>query len=349
MPFLDHRTTNPFKKRPTRDIQPAKSSLLKTSSKEFDTDGNKTLILEKIFHARIQGTSDKNYELGTKLKRTKLNCGTSATAKLRLSNKSTLFNLKTSNKQKFLSKLALSQTQTGKAYCMSRRTTHSKNAKIITKYCKSDQTEIKKNLNLISSMEELSYIRIRKQEIEEIIKLDIPISILIDCFVRVRVLHKNGMLDYKVGQIKDVYYEIGNRRNKLELLVRIGAVNRFYSMQFISNQNFKQEEFQSFLDSSLLSNTPLPSINFITEKNRQLKLAFIAGRKNQLILEQEAALRRKDFLSSQKLPRQIEVVESRNKIKDISTRLCDTPKSSAMTLNDYVKSVGLNDLIYFNE
>ncbi|XP_062705150.1 RNA polymerase-associated protein Rtf1-like [Aedes albopictus] len=131
----------------------------------------------------------------------------------------------------------------------------------------------------ISNKEELEKLRISRHKIERFISLPMFNKVVQNCFVRINIGNNNGKPVYRVAEIVGVVetgkvYQFGNCRTNKGFQLKHGNQERVFRMEFISNQDFTDSEYQKWLSACEASGTTLPRVDTVEKKQRAINEAM---------------------------------------------------------------------------
>ncbi|KXJ77757.1 hypothetical protein RP20_CCG006686 [Aedes albopictus] len=131
----------------------------------------------------------------------------------------------------------------------------------------------------ISNKEELNKLRISRHKIERFIALPMFDQIVLNCFVRINIGNNNGRPVYRVAEIVGVVetakiYQFGKCRTNKGFRLKHGSQERVFRLEFISNQDFTDSEYQKWLTVCEATGTALPYVDSIEKKQREIKEAI---------------------------------------------------------------------------
>lgn len=211
----------------------------------------------------------------------------------------------------------------------------------------------------ISSREELNKLRLSRFKMERFINLPMFERTVMNCFVRISIGNNGQKPVYRVAEIVGVVetakiYSLGKTRTNRGLKLKHGTQERVFRLEFISNQEFTETEYSKWRDICTQQNVPMPTIDMIERKQKDIKEALnyefkdedvekiieeknrfrnrptnYAMRKTCLMKERDAAMLRGDYDVAQDLGQQIDELESR------ASEL-DKKRSSSISLISYI-------------
>ncbi|XP_055621344.1 RNA polymerase-associated protein Rtf1 isoform X2 [Toxorhynchites rutilus septentrionalis] len=131
----------------------------------------------------------------------------------------------------------------------------------------------------ISTRDELNKLRISRHKIERFINLPMFDQTVLNCFVRINIGNNNGKPVYRVAEIVGVVetakiYQLGKGRTNKGFRLKHGSQERVFRLEFISNQDFTDSEYTKWLSVCEASGTPMPQVDMIEKKQRDIKEAI---------------------------------------------------------------------------
>lgn len=211
----------------------------------------------------------------------------------------------------------------------------------------------------ISNRDELNKLRISRHKIERFIALPMFDKIVLNCFVRINIGNNNGRPVYRVAEIVGVVetakiYQFGKCRTNKGFRLKHGSQERVFRLEFISNQDFTDSEYQKWLSVCEATGTALPCVDFIDKKQSEIKEAIqyefkdadidklieeknrfrayptnYAMKKTLLMKERDAAQLRGEDALARELNTQIQELEER-------ASTLDKKRSSSISLISYI-------------
>lgn len=133
----------------------------------------------------------------------------------------------------------------------------------------------------VSSLEELSKALLTRNQLESLLDKPNFEQTLIGCFVRINLssIPTNQPAVYRLSRIvavehTDQEYLLGNHRTKVKLQLKHGRHLHSFRMDGISNQPVLDNEFLLWLDACQRIAQPLPSVNSINRKEKDIERAL---------------------------------------------------------------------------
>jgi len=143
----------------------------------------------------------------------------------------------------------------------------------------SDSDANEKKVLYITKVEELNKIRLSRFKVEKFVHLPTFKDTVIGCFVRIGIGNFNGIPVYRVAEICDVcettkVYQLGSTRTNKGLKLKHGNNEKVFRLEFISNQDFTDSEFLKWKELCILHRIPLPTLEELDYKVRDIKNAL---------------------------------------------------------------------------
>lgn len=131
----------------------------------------------------------------------------------------------------------------------------------------------------ISTRDELNKLRLSRHKIERFIALPMFDQVVLNSFVRINIGNNNGRPVYRVAEIVGVVetakiYQLGKGRTNKGFRLKHGSQERVFRLEFISNQDFTDSEYQKWLSVCDATGTALPNVDVIERKQRDIKEAI---------------------------------------------------------------------------
>lgn len=195
---------------------------------------------------------------------------------------------------------------------------------------------------VIKTRNELNAIRLSRHKMEKFVHLPFFDRVVNGCFVRIGIgNNSNGRPVYRVAEVVGVYetakiYQLGSTRTNKGLKLKHGGQERVFRLEFVSNQEFSESEFQKWIEACAASGVELPEKNRIPVKTKDIREALTyefneadiekiiqekgrfkqnpynyAMKKTQLMKERDSALTRGDEEVARDLNRKIAQLEER--------------------------------------
>ena len=102
---------------------------------------------------------------------------------------------------------------------------------------------------------------------------------VVGCFVRIGIGMNLGKSVYRVAEIIDVcetgkVYQLGPTRTNKGLKLRHGSQERVFRLEFVSNQDFTDTEFNKWLEDCAVQGASPPTLEDIDKKYKDIKDAL---------------------------------------------------------------------------
>ncbi|XP_063698088.1 RNA polymerase-associated protein Rtf1 [Culicoides brevitarsis] len=224
-----------------------------------------------------------------------------------------------------------------------------------------EKPQKEKKIEYISTCEQLNKLRLSRHKMERFHMMPQFEKVVTDLFVRVSIGNHAGLPVYRVGQIVGVVetakvYQFGKNRTNKGLRLKHGTQDRVFRLEFISNQDFTEQEFTKWKNVCDSQGVEMPTVDMIETKAKEVKEALTyefkdedidriieeknrfrahptnyAMKKTQLLKEREAAITRGDDDYAKDLSIQIEELEER------ASEL-DKKRSSSISLISYINN-----------
>ncbi|XP_059481844.1 RNA polymerase-associated protein RTF1 homolog [Neocloeon triangulifer] len=138
-----------------------------------------------------------------------------------------------------------------------------------------------KKVQYISSREELNKIRLSRHKMEKFVHLPFFGRVATGCFVRIGIGNDSyGTPVYRVAEIMDVcetakIYQLGNTRTNKGLKLRHGGNERVFRLEFVSNTEFQESEFQHWKKACDSKGVTLPTMDEVEKKVKSINEAMV--------------------------------------------------------------------------
>ncbi|OWR41750.1 RNA polymerase-associated protein Rtf1 [Danaus plexippus plexippus] len=128
--------------------------------------------------------------------------------------------------------------------------------------------------------EQINKLRLSRFKLERLVHLPFFSRVVSGCFVRIGIGNNNGNPVYRVAEIIDVYetakvYNLGNTRTNKGFKLRHGTQDRVFRLEFVSNQEFTENEFQKWHRAIKEANKKPPTMDFVRNKILEVKDALM--------------------------------------------------------------------------
>lgn len=159
-----------------------------------------------------------------------------------------------------------------------------------------------KKPSFISTKEDLNKLRISRHKMERFITLPFFDRLVTNCFVRVTIGNNNvnNQPVYRCAEIIGVVetakiYALGKHRTNKGLRLRHGSSDRVFRLEFVSNQDFTDSEFNKWKEVCVNANIDIPTVDLIERKQQEIKEALVYEFKDedvQKIIEEKNRFRK---------------------------------------------------------
>lgn len=132
----------------------------------------------------------------------------------------------------------------------------------------------------ITTKEELNKLRIARHKLEQFLTLPFLDKLVTNCFVRVTIGNNNlNELVYRCAEIVRVVetakvYTLGKHVTNKGLILRHGASERVFRLEFVSDQDITEAEFNKWKEVCLNANIQLPTVKLVERKVEEMKEAL---------------------------------------------------------------------------
>lgn len=253
-----------------------------------------------------------------------------------------------------------SESDTGKASPPPRASTQRSRSSSSSSSSDAEEEE-KRQSNYVLSRTELNQIRLSRHKLERFVHLPFFDRLAKGCFVKIGIGQHNNLPVYRVAEITGVYetakiYNLGKIRTNKGLRVRHGNQERVFRLEFVSNQEFSDNEYQKWIDACNVANLTMPSKYTLEQKVADIREAMTyeyneqdierivqekgrfkqnpfnyAMRKTQLMKERDSAVARGDDDTAKTVGQKLTALEERATELD---RMRTSTISSISYIND---------------
>ncbi|XP_041669251.1 RNA polymerase-associated protein RTF1 homolog [Cheilinus undulatus] len=131
----------------------------------------------------------------------------------------------------------------------------------------------------VSLPDELNRIRLSRHKLERWCHMPFFAKTVTGCFVRIGIGNNSSKPVYRVAEIVDVVetakvYQLGSTRTNKGLQLRHGGDTRVFRLEFVSNQEFTENEFMKWKEAMLDAGMQVPTLDEITKKEQSIKEAM---------------------------------------------------------------------------
>lgn len=144
----------------------------------------------------------------------------------------------------------------------------------------STSTTSKRAPVFISTKEDLHQIRLSRHKVERFVALPHFDRLVLNCFVRISIGNRNNMPIYRVAEITGVVetakiYIFGKCRTNKGLRLKFGSAEKVFRLEFISNQDFTDSEYDKWKETCVLADIDLPTVDFVEKKVKEIREAIV--------------------------------------------------------------------------
>ncbi|KAJ8289101.1 hypothetical protein COCON_G00017600 [Conger conger] len=130
----------------------------------------------------------------------------------------------------------------------------------------------------VSLPDELNRIRLSRHKLERWCHMPFFAKTVTGCFVRIGIGNSSSKPVYRVAEIVDVVettkvYQLGSTRTNKGLQLRHGNDTRVFRLEFVSNQEFTDNEFMKWKEAMIFAGMQVPTLDEITKKEQAIKEA----------------------------------------------------------------------------
>ncbi|MGH0122928.1 UNVERIFIED_CONTAM: hypothetical protein FKN15_018595 [Acipenser sinensis] len=130
----------------------------------------------------------------------------------------------------------------------------------------------------VSLPDELNRIRLSRHKLERWCHMPFFAKTVTGCFVRIGIGNSSSKPVYRVAEIVDVVetakvYQLGTTRTNKGLQLRHGNDTRVFRLEFVSNQEFTENEFMKWKEAMIIAGMQVPNLDEITKKEHTIKEA----------------------------------------------------------------------------
>ncbi|XP_042356038.1 RNA polymerase-associated protein RTF1 homolog [Plectropomus leopardus] len=131
----------------------------------------------------------------------------------------------------------------------------------------------------VSLPDELNRIRLSRHKLERWCHMPFFAKTVTGCFVRIGIGNSSSKPVYRVAEIVDVVetakvYQLGSTRTNKGLQLRHGGDTRVFRLEFVSNQEFMENEFMKWKEAMVVAGMQVPTLDEITKKEQSIKEAL---------------------------------------------------------------------------
>ncbi|XP_072314310.1 RNA polymerase-associated protein RTF1 homolog isoform X2 [Eucyclogobius newberryi] len=131
----------------------------------------------------------------------------------------------------------------------------------------------------VSLPDELNKVRLSRHKLERWCHMPFFAKTVTGCFVRIGIGNSSSKPVYRVAEIVDVVetakvYQLGTTRTNKGLQLRHGGDSRVFRLEFVSNQEFTENEFMKWKEAMIAAGMQVPTLDEITKKEQSIKEAM---------------------------------------------------------------------------
>lgn len=131
----------------------------------------------------------------------------------------------------------------------------------------------------VSLPDELNRVRLSRHKLERWCHMPFFAKTVTGCFVRIGIGNSSSKPVYRVAEIVDVVetakvYQLGTTRTNKGLQLRHGGDTRVFRLEFVSNQEFTENEFMKWKEAMMAAGMQVPTLDEITKKEQSIKEAL---------------------------------------------------------------------------
>ncbi|KAK9533995.1 hypothetical protein VZT92_009072 [Zoarces viviparus] len=146
-------------------------------------------------------------------------------------------------------------------------------------YDDDDKEETPPKSQPVSLPDELNRVRLSRHKLERWCHMPFFTKTVTGCFVRIGIGNSSSKPVYRVAEIVDVVetakiYQLGTTRTNKGLQLRHGGDTRVFRLEFVSNQEFMENEFMKWKDAMIVAGMQVPTLDEITKKEQSIKEAL---------------------------------------------------------------------------
>ncbi|KAG7256909.1 hypothetical protein CRUP_036155 [Coryphaenoides rupestris] len=131
----------------------------------------------------------------------------------------------------------------------------------------------------VSLPDELNRVRLSRHKLERWCHMPFFSKTVTGCFVRIGIGNSSSKPVYRVAEIVDVVetakvYQLGTTRTNKGLQLRHGGDTRVFRLEFVSNQEFTDNEFMKWKEAMIVASMQVPTLDELTKKEQSIKEAM---------------------------------------------------------------------------
>nr|XP_046163706.1 RNA polymerase-associated protein RTF1 homolog isoform X2 [Oncorhynchus gorbuscha] len=130
----------------------------------------------------------------------------------------------------------------------------------------------------VSLPDELNRVRLSRHKLERWCHMPFFQKTVSGCFVRIGIGNSSSKPVYRVAEIVDVVetakvYQLGTTRTNKGLQLQHGGDTRVFRLEFVSNQEFTENEFMKWKEAMIIASMQVPTLDEINKKEQAIKEA----------------------------------------------------------------------------
>ncbi|KAK5917305.1 hypothetical protein CgunFtcFv8_012207 [Champsocephalus gunnari] len=146
-------------------------------------------------------------------------------------------------------------------------------------YDEDDRDDTPPKSQPVSLPDELNRVRLSRHKLERWCHMPFFTKTVTGCFVRIGIGNSSSKPVYRVAEIVDVVetakvYQLGTTRTNKGLQLRHGGDLRVFRLEFVSNQEFMENEFMKWKEAMVVAGMQVPTLDEITKKEQSIKEAM---------------------------------------------------------------------------
>ncbi|XP_056446800.1 RNA polymerase-associated protein RTF1 homolog [Gadus macrocephalus] len=146
-------------------------------------------------------------------------------------------------------------------------------------YDEDDKEDTPPKSQPVSLPDELNRVRLSRHKLERWCHMPFFSKTVTGCFVRIGIGNSSSKPVYRVAEIVDVVetakvYQLGTTRTNKGLQLRHGGDTRVFRLEFVSNQEFTDNEFMKWKEAMVVASMQVPTLDEITKKEQSIKEAM---------------------------------------------------------------------------
>ncbi|XP_061749899.1 RNA polymerase-associated protein RTF1 homolog isoform X2 [Nerophis ophidion] len=131
----------------------------------------------------------------------------------------------------------------------------------------------------VSLPDELNRIRLSRHKLERWCHMPFFAKTVTGCFVRIGIGNNSSKPVYRVAEIVDIVetakvYQLGSTRTNKGLQLRHGGDTRVFRLEYVSNQEFTENEFMKWKEAMIIAGMQVPTLDEVTKKEQSIKEAM---------------------------------------------------------------------------